>query len=273
MFTNRVPTLRNPNIHIRVASTRAERDAADRLVFHNYVAEGFWKPDIEVLSKNKNLNSPHRVPFVIVENDKIIGTASLIVDSAQGLPSDDFQPALVSQLRDTGDTLGEISCLAIDKAYSGRGRLIFFLIKYYLQYSFYYAGVDRLIKACKPEHAEFYANILKFDRIGPITFCDYARRPSQLLSMNLFNGHYTLQQCYGKKTAADSDLYRFLLVDEHPNLDFPTYRPRRARDEDWPANFDKRRLKPARTPNAQLPAARMLRPELESLDRYDSALI
>ena len=234
MFRNRLPELPHANIRIRVAHTPDEIEAANQLIYRNYVAEGFWPADIEAFRSNKNLYSPERTVFVAVDGCRVIGTVSLMGDSLKrGLPSDDFQPALMRELRATHEVLGEISCLAIDKSYSGRGWLIFFLMRYYLQYSFYYAAIDRLVKTCRPEHAEFYAKVLRFDKIGPVRHCDYARRPSQLLSANLIHLHRLLN---GHYRAADTErtLYRFFLIEEHSNLIFPSEtHPARSRYRDW----------------------------------------
>lgn len=233
MFRNRLPELRNPNIRLRVAHTPQEIDVANQLIYRNYVDEGFWKPDTDLRS-NKTLHSPHREVFVAMDGAELVGTVSLIRDSPQGLPSDEFQPEYLRTLRSTGEKLGEISCLAIDKAHSGSGRLIFFLIKYYMQYSFYHAAIDRLVKACRPEHGDFYADVLRFDKIGPVTYCEYARRPSQLLSANLLRLHRVLHDYYQADAERTRTLYHFFLVDEHPNLIFPAPgHPMRPRLKDW----------------------------------------
>lgn len=233
MFRNRPPVLQNTQVRIRVAHTPDEIEAANQLIYRNYVAEGFWPADVEAFRSNKNLNSPARTVFVAVEDGRVVGTVSLMGDSLAGLPSDEFQPALMQDLRAAHETLGEISCLAIDKSYSRRGWLIFFLMRYYLQYSFYYAAIDRLVKTCRPQHADFYANVLRFDKIGPVRYCDYAHRPSQMLSANLFRLHRQIEEHY-RTPETDRTLYHFFLIEEHPSLIFPAdTHSTRPRSRDW----------------------------------------
>lgn len=231
----RVPELKNPHLVVRMASNNEEIQAANWLVFRNYVAEGFWDDDLEAFYSNRWLHSPHRRVFVAVDNDKVVGTASIILDSKDGLPSDTFQPQWIRRFR-SRDKLAEVSALAIDKAQSQDKNLVFFLIKYYMQYAFYYTETDRLIKACRPPHAEFYASILRFQKVGGTIHNDYARCAAQLLSMDLVEGHRLLSEHYMSYQGGETSFYRFIMVDEHPSVIFPEKRlMRRFRHIDWPA--------------------------------------
>jgi len=231
----RVPALKNKNLIIRLAKDKKEVEEANWLVYRNYVAEGYWEEDIEAFHNNKWLHSPYRKICVIVDSNKIIGTASIIQDSKEGLPSDTFQLEWMRYIRGTNDKLAEVSALAIDKSQRQRN-LVLFLIKFYMQYSFYYAGIDRLIKACRPPHADFYASILKFQKIGGIVHNDYAHCSAQLLSMHLIHGHKLLSKHYESGSRNKNNFYRFLLLEEHPNLIFPEKRlMRRSRQIDWVA--------------------------------------
>ncbi|HLQ25286.1 MAG TPA: hypothetical protein VK138_05330 [Acidiferrobacterales bacterium] len=230
-----VPQLKNKNLIIRLAKDKKEVEKANWLVYRNYVAEGFWEEDIEAFHNNKWFHSPYRKIFVVIDNDKVIGTASIILDSKEGLPSDSFQPEWIQYFRRTGDKLAEVSALAIDKSHAQQKNLILFLIKFYMQYSFYYTNVDRLIKACKQKHADFYASILRFQKVGGLTHNNYARRPSYLLTMHLLKGHALLSEYYASDATNKNNFYRFVLVDEHPNLIFPKKKfMRHSRQIDWP---------------------------------------
>src|SRR5437868_2216446 len=152
----RVPKLANPNIVIRLAHNQEEVEAANRLVFRNYVEDGFWENDETQLQTNKFLHSPARIVFVVLDEGNFVGTMSLIEDSRLGLPSDSTQAALMQQLRNSGDKLAEISAFAMDRSKTSYKNLFIFLWSYMLQYSFYYAEIDRLVASCKPKHADFY---------------------------------------------------------------------------------------------------------------------
>lgn len=111
----RVPKLTNPNITIRLANNPEEVEAANGLVFRNYVAEGYWDDDAKSLTENKWLHSAYRDVFVAICDGEVVGTASLIRDSDLGLPSDSFQPVWLKHFRRSGDRLAEVSALAIEK--------------------------------------------------------------------------------------------------------------------------------------------------------------
>lgn len=230
----RIPALANPGVLIRLASDDHEVRRADQLVFRNYVAEGYWDDDADVLARNKWLHSAQRDVFVAAYGDEIIGTVSIIRDSEAGLPSDSFQPQWTRYFRASGEQLAEVSALAVEKNHAVSKNLVFYLMKCYMQYSFYYTAVTRLVKACQPKHADFYADVLHFEKFGGIVYNSYARRPSRLLSMNLFEAHQLLSERYETDGANRHNFYRFLLVDEHPNVIFPdpisAYRPRQC---DW----------------------------------------
>lgn len=242
MAYTRVPQLRDSTITIRQTRTRDEVEAANWLVYRNYVAAGFWKPDLAAFHANSYLRSPHRTIFVVTQAARVLGTASIIKDSEQGLPSDAFQPEILRCFRKSNEVLGEISCLAMEKTAGQPRNLILFLIKYYLQYAYYYTDIERLIKACKPEHAEFYANVIRFQKLGQIVHCKYAQRPSQLLSMNLIEGHQQLKDHYEWDGQPRNNLYRFLLCDTHASLIFPKAKKmRRSRLGEWSAHANSER--------------------------------
>lgn len=232
----RVPKLTNPNIVIRPARNQAEVEAANWLVFHNYVAEGYWEDDVKHVTENRWLHSSHRDVFVAVEEGEVVGTVSIIRDSSAGLPSDAFQPKWLDYYRGSGDRLAEVSAFAIDKSRAGLKNLSFFLMKYYMQYSFFYSDVDRLVKACRPNHADFYADVLRFEKVGNVVFNNYARVPAQFLSLNLIEAHQVLSHHYKHHDLNQNNMYRFLMVDEHPNLHFPDAAVLvRSRQRDWAA--------------------------------------
>lgn len=239
----RVPTLANPDLVIRPAQHQSEIDAANALVFRNYVAQGYWEDDKRNLTDNKWLHSPERHVFVALVQDAVVGTVSLVFDSANGLPSDSFQPTWLNYFRKRGDRLAEVSALAVAKDGPRLKNLPLFLMKYYMQYSFYYSHADRLVKACRPNHAEFYADVLRFEKLGELRYNTYAHVPARFLSLDLWDAHRVLYEHYERGADPCTNLYRFFLVDEHPCVRFPDRRPSRPRGRDWVSY--QRQLSPA----------------------------
>jgi len=220
----RIPTLTNPNIVIRMAESQEEVDAANRLVFRNYVELGYWENSEDVIRKNRYLWLPTRDVFVVADGAKIIGTISIITDSADGIPADNFQPAAVRRLRETCDKLAEISAFAFAKDHPHQHTLLHFLMAFIAQYSFHYAGIDRLIAVCTPKHARFYELCYGFKRTEAAGMYDYVKVDAQLLTLDLCEIYETAPP-YGDPHSR-GEFFDFLYFRRHPNLRFPVPRRR-----------------------------------------------
>lgn len=230
----KVPNLRNREVVVRIASSPAEIQLANVLVFRNYVEDGFWEEDETQLETNKFLHSPHRTVFVVLENGNLVGTMSIIQDSRDGLPSDGTQKGLVQRLRAGGGTLAEVSAFAMNRSKSSQRKLVFFLISYMFQHSFYYAGIDRLVASCKPEHADFYESVLCFSKVSDLTYYDYSHASGYLISLDLLEAHRLLSEKYPADPYTGQSLYRFLMRDPQPCQRFsPFLAPKRPRDRNW----------------------------------------
>lgn len=248
----RAPELYDKNIQFRVATDPHEREAADRLVFETYVEEGFWGDAPTKFQAEMESISSHRTVFVAVKENVVIGTLSLVCDSQQGLPADHFQPEMMAELRDSSEVIGQAGLLAMDRSCNRRASLVLFLFKYLYQYSFYYAGVDRFVALSSPKHARFYQSVMCFEKVGQSKHYPYAKATGQLLTLHLIEAHKLFRERFGD----GPDLfYRFVLVDEHPNLIFPGD-ARRSRHFDWAGHASLLEQK----------AVKRARPDLEGAD-------
>lgn len=230
----RVPTLKNKNIVIRLAQDAREIDAANRLVCSNYIECGLWDDDAP-FRNNKHIHSPRRSTFVAIDGDQVIATASTICDSSEGLPADKFQLEIMATLRENGDRIAEVTAVAVDKAAEQQRSLILFLFKFLYQYNFYYAAMDRFVAIVTPKHAFFYESICCFEKLfSADTPYSYVKLKVELLTLPLLEAHKRFSERYETDTADTKNFYRFLLVDNHPALQFPTNIPMpRLREFDW----------------------------------------
>ncbi len=149
------PIFRNSDIVVRVATSADEVQHANKLVFKNYVQDGFWENDERQLHANKFLHTPEREVFVALEGEHLVGTISIIKDSSMGLPSDGTQLALMQKLRASGDKIAEVSAFATDRSRTAHRRLAGLLISYMYQYSFYHVGIDLFVVSCNPPMPTF----------------------------------------------------------------------------------------------------------------------
>jgi hypothetical protein len=239
----KVPKLSNPAIQIRLADDEQEIAAANEIIYASYVNKGYWQQERDFLQQNRYLSSPFRDVFVVLDDGKVIGSASIIKDSQEGLPADLFQPEIMSDLRSTGDRIAEVSALAIQKSHAQSGELILFLLKFTYQYSFYYAGIDRFVAVTTPKHARFYEKICHFHRLTSTATYAYVNTDAQLLTVHLLEDRASFGEAYQPVTdmAIEENFYRFLLIDDHPCLRFPDPRRRkRPREAGWLGATDRK---------------------------------
>lgn len=231
----RVPKPLSGDIQIRLAESGREIEAANWLVFRNYVEDGFWEEDETQVRNNKFLNSPSRRIFVALREGELIGTLSIVTDSLLGLPSDETQIEPMRALRSMDQSIAEISAFAMDRAASSSKTVFLYLIGYMFQYSLYYAGVDRLIASCKPSHADFYVSNLCFSRLSNLTYYDYSRASGYLIGLNLMDAHRLFSKRYPPDRRSGGGVYRFLFCDAQPCHQYPVRTSqKRTRKMTWP---------------------------------------
>jgi hypothetical protein len=173
--TNDVPTHRRTtpretaDIQYRIASTRQEREAAFRLVYHSYLQAGLGERN----RHNMRVTPYHLLEstemFIAERQGNILFTMSLIMDSKDlGMPLEKVYADEVEQLRQTGRELGEVSCLAgcsnfrkmreFFPVFVGTCRLM-------VQYA-RHCGLHAILAAVHPTHARFYRRFMDFRVLG-----------------------------------------------------------------------------------------------------------
>lgn len=218
----RIPRLANPNIVIRLARDPEEIEAADQLVFRNYV-NLYWPDDIEAFRKNRFLSSPVRHVGVALDGGRVIATMSMVEDSPLGLPSDAFRPELLRRFRQVKRRFGEMTCFATDQSARQPMNLVMLLFKFFFQYNFYYANIDRMVAVCRTRHADFYEKHLGFEKLMPAAPNAYAGNVvCQFLTLDMLAVH--VRACCGYGEDAKDHLHRFFMLDEHPNVRLPASR-------------------------------------------------
>jgi len=230
-----VPQLASSGIIVRLARCSVEVDRANRLVWQNYIEEGYWDDERPFLA-NRHMFLPARIVVVVEDQGNIIGTASLVRDSREKLPLDQYQAKVIKQLRQSGDTLAEVSALALNKNHKERGTLIFFLFKYLYQYAFHYAGIDRFVIATNSSHAAFYRRVCCFEKLEWDGDYEYvkASQKSELLTLHLLKAHRAFYERYEQRSTDLDNFYRFMLVNSHSCLRFPSNsRMPRSRGVNW----------------------------------------
>jgi hypothetical protein len=139
-------------------------DAAERLVHEIYVGRGYRDP---VRARRRASSGAKRVVFVAGVDSGVVGTLSLLRDSARGLPADTLYAAELCGLRATGRRLAEVSALAVAPAWrSATLALVRPLVQLVGVYARDMGHVDELCITVHPRHAAFYERRLGFARFG-----------------------------------------------------------------------------------------------------------
>src|SRR5207249_7362589 len=102
---------RYPPITIKIASTRAEREAAFRLVYQRYLASGLCAANPHGMRVTPYHLLPTTTVFVAIYRGEVILAVSLIGDGGEGVPMESIFPEEIQNLRNQGVRFGEISCL------------------------------------------------------------------------------------------------------------------------------------------------------------------
>jgi hypothetical protein len=138
-------------------------EQAEHLVHEAYVVRGYRDGP----RARRTTPATRRVVFVARAGDTVIGTLSLLRDSARGLPADALYAPGLAALRAHGRRLAEVSAFAVAPAWRGAALT---LVRPLVQLVGIYArDVERAHELCitvHPRHAAFYERRLGFVRFG-----------------------------------------------------------------------------------------------------------
>jgi ribosomal protein S18 acetylase RimI-like enzyme len=150
-----------------LATDRHTLDQAFRLQHDQYVAQGYMDshPSGWRLSVHNAL--PSTRVFVARDNDRVVATVAVIVDSPLGLPMAEIYEDELRGFRGPRHNLAEVSGLAVHPDHQKSGLAILLrLIRMVLLYSIQMADLSDLCIAVNPHHAAFYRKVFNFQTIG-----------------------------------------------------------------------------------------------------------
>jgi len=156
-----------PDPVYRIAKTLTERLAAFRMVYLNYLRNGLIEPnDNQIRLTTYHLLSSTN-EFIAVSQEEVIGTVSLIGDGELGLPMESIYPEPVKEYREQGLKIGEVSCLAIQRDQSQNFMKVVVGVTRVMSQFARANGLQKLLIAVHPNHAQFYKRLMGFEQIGP----------------------------------------------------------------------------------------------------------
>ncbi len=162
------------SVEYRVARTRQELTDVYRIVYKEYIKQGYINPNPSQMHYSMHNLIPQTTTFVALADGKVITTATVIPDSPLGIPMDELYKAEVDTLRDK--KICEISMLANSSELfkdevslmlnAKKLFLVFYLFKHMLDYVREYLHLDYICIAINPKHKATYESLFFKDLGG-----------------------------------------------------------------------------------------------------------
>ncbi len=206
-----------PSISYRIATSRTDLEAAYRLVYQQYMRRGYIEKHPSGMWLSLHNAMPETTTFIAslcygVEQQRLLGTVTLVSDSPLGLPMDAIYRTELDRLRRDGRRIGEVTMLAFrddastkecDRLLIDRCKVFFTLVRLIWHEALVRLGLDDICISVHPTHSLIY------DQIG---FQDFA----PVVSYERVNGNLALGKRLDLRTVQTrlavgkrSSIYRF----------------------------------------------------------------
>ena len=151
----------------RPAGSRAELEAAYRIVYRCYVECGYIEKDPSGMRVTVFNALPDTTTFTCVLRGEVVSTATVVADSPAGLPVDQIYRTEVDELRRQGRKPVEAIMLA-DRRHSlaRTKRTVSLLMKRTLDLAMFVLQADDMVITINPRHDVYYFRRLLFEPIG-----------------------------------------------------------------------------------------------------------
>lgn len=219
---NPAPTSR---LVLKIAETKDELEACFKLLHDAYVDSGFMKPDPSGMRVTVYHALPTTTTLCAKFDGKVVGTISLIRESALGVPLQKIFD--LSAVREKEGHIAEVSALAVHRKFRNTGGSILFpLMKFMYEYCTTFFDTRHLVIAVNPSHIEMYESLLFFQRLSENMVANYDfvnGAPAVGAALDLKEAPATFKKCYSSKPA-HRNLHAYFTEVKLPNIHFP---PRR----------------------------------------------
>lgn len=146
------------NFKIRLAHSDERVNNASLLVRRMYSQRGYDVPGMKKM--------PDRITLMASQDDAVVGTITLGIDSGKGLLADENYKAEVDALRADNRRVCELTKFAVDQA-RGSKRVLAALFHIAYIYGRVLQQQTDVVIEVTPKHAPFYKRMLGFDQMGP----------------------------------------------------------------------------------------------------------
>lgn len=181
---------------MRLATSEDRRKSASLLIEKMYSWRGYKADGLD--------HDPNKITLVAYQDDRVVGTMTLGLDSPNGLAADQLYKTEVDQLRAQGRKLCDVTKLAVDQEIKSKSVLsaIFHLSIIYGR-NIHHA--TDLLTEVNPRHAPFYQRMLGFVQVGEERLCPRVDAPAVLLKLDLAHADDQVKK-YGGLGASAHDV-------------------------------------------------------------------
>jgi GNAT superfamily N-acetyltransferase len=212
-------------LQLKIAETQEELEACFRLLHDAYVDSGFMKPDPSGLRVTIYHALPSTTTLCAKYDGEVVGTMSLIRDSAFGFPLQAIFD--LSEVRAKAGNIAEVSALAVHPKFRKTGGAILFpLMKFMYEYCTTFFDTRHLVIAVNPNRIEMYESLLFFRRLAAnvVEKYDFANgAPAVGAWLDLRIAPTVFQRIYGTKEPR-KNLHAYFTQVMLPNIQLPNRR-------------------------------------------------
>jgi hypothetical protein len=155
-----------PDIELKVASSRHERQLAFELTYSSYLRAGLCEESECGMRATEYQLLPTTDTFIARLRGDVISTVSLVRDGALGLPMEKVFPDVVAERRAAGKRVAEVSCLADRREDPARFFQMFCELGRLMAQLAIKEGIDEFLIVVHPRHAAVYRRFMAFRRVG-----------------------------------------------------------------------------------------------------------
>ncbi|MCX9154946.1 hypothetical protein OPU71_02275 [Niveibacterium sp. 24ML] len=213
------------NLVFKLAETEDELTACFKLLHDAYVGAGFMAPDPSGMRVTLYHALPSTTTLLAKCDDQVVGTISLIRESALGFPLQRIFD--IDAIRAEGGNIAEVSALAVHRRWRNKGgQVLFPLMKFMREYAVKYFDTRHLVIAVNPRHIPMYEGLLCFRRLkqNPVAHYDFVNgAPAVGAHLDLKKMPDLYRRAYRNKPPGKS-LYHYFLELTLKHFQFPDKR-------------------------------------------------
>ena len=207
---------------LKIAETKEELEACFAVLHDAYVDCGFMKPDPSGMRVTIYHALPTTTTLCAKYDGQIVGTISLIRESALGVPLQQIFD--LTSVREKEGQIAEVSALAVHRNFRKTGGSILFpLMKFMYEYCTTFFDTRHLVIAVNPSHIEMYESLLFFQRLTKdiVETYDFVNgAPAIGATLDLKEAPELFRKCYSSKPAR-RNLYAYFTKVKLSNIQYP----------------------------------------------------